>query len=207
LVAGGFATEDQKAVARDLIAKYSPTGKVPVLLDPALGDDVPIYDSLAILIYLDGKYPEAKLLPEDGRARAQCLSAVCEMHSGFVGMRSNMPLNCVRRGYSHGARALAKPEVQADVQRLNELWGDLRGEYSASGPYLFGAFSAADCAFAPVALRFVTYDQDLSSLTPMARDYVRAIQRNAYVCEWIAGADAEGPETKIGGYEALCDAR
>jgi maleylacetoacetate isomerase len=47
--------------------KLNPEGVVPTLID---GDGQPLVQSLAILEYLDEKYPEPPLLPKDLRARA-----------------------------------------------------------------------------------------------------------------------------------------
>lgn len=206
LVAGGFSSAEAQRAAREAILVHSPSGKVPALFDPAVTPE-PIYDSLAIALYLHHRCPERNLFPGDAAAYAQCVSACAEMHSGFTGVRSNMPHNCVRKGYAHGAKVLQKEEVRLDIARLIELWTALRTKYAALGPYLLGAFSAADCAFAPVVLRLSTYDRGLSSLqgSPLALAYANTILENEYVREWIADAILEGPETKIAGYEAFCD--
>jgi glutathione S-transferase len=49
------------------IQKYSPAGKVPVLV----AGDVTVWDSLAILEYLAERHPERHLWPADGAARAR----------------------------------------------------------------------------------------------------------------------------------------
>ncbi len=58
------------------------------------------------------------------------------------------------------AQALGKEEVKADIIRLCEVVESLRSLPSSSeGPYLCGArLTAADCMYAPIALRFRTYD-------------------------------------------------
>ena len=52
--------------------------------------------------------------------------------------------------------------VAADVRRIVALWHDCRRRFGASGPLLFGAFTAADAMYAPVATRFRTYLPDLA---------------------------------------------
>ena len=52
--------------SREKILRYSPVGKVPVLID----GDIPVWESLAILEYLAEKFPAARLWPEDAAARA-----------------------------------------------------------------------------------------------------------------------------------------
>jgi maleylacetoacetate isomerase len=55
--------------------KLNPEGVVPTLID---GEGQPLVQSLAILEYLDEKYPEPPLLPNDLRARAHA-RAVAQM--------------------------------------------------------------------------------------------------------------------------------
>lgn len=55
--------------------KLNPEGVVPTLVD---GEGAPLVQSLAILEYLDEKYPEPPLLPKDLRARAHA-RAVAQM--------------------------------------------------------------------------------------------------------------------------------
>src|SRR6266571_5060198 len=77
---------DVKATKAE-IAKVTPAGRVPVLHDGTLV----IWDSLAICEYLAEQH--AALWPADraDRARARALSA--EMHSGFAGLRRDMPMD------------------------------------------------------------------------------------------------------------------
>ena len=56
--------------SKDAIRKYSPSGKVPVLLD----GDLTVWDSLAICEYLAERHPELQLWPADaGAARGGAL--------------------------------------------------------------------------------------------------------------------------------------
>eukprot|EP00277_Geminigera_cryophila_P020078 CAMPEP_0179492538 /NCGR_PEP_ID=MMETSP0799-20121207/66830_1 /TAXON_ID=46947 /ORGANISM="Geminigera cryophila, Strain CCMP2564" /LENGTH=68 /DNA_ID=CAMNT_0021309373 /DNA_START=38 /DNA_END=244 /DNA_ORIENTATION=- len=67
--------------------------------------------------------------------------------------------------------------------------------------------SAADCMYAPIALRLRTYDPEFSSLTPVAAEYMRDICLVPAVQEWVRAAEAEGKNTsfKIAQYDALAD--
>jgi glutathione S-transferase len=69
------------------ILKYSPSGKVPCLLD---GDTL-VWDSLAICEYLAEKSPT--LWPTDSKSRAEARSISAEMHSGFVALRHSLPMD------------------------------------------------------------------------------------------------------------------
>ncbi len=48
-------------------------------------------------------------------------------------------------------------EVAANVARIEHLWRQARSRFGAGGPFLFGAFCAADAMYAPVVTRFQTY--------------------------------------------------
>ncbi|MFB1030604.1 MAG: glutathione S-transferase family protein, partial [Thauera sp.] len=149
---GGFTFEEIRIPlfipgSRDRILSHSPSGKVPCLNDHG----AVVWDSLAIGEYLAEKRPG--LLPGDPVARAMARSVTAEMHSGFQNLRSRMPMN-VRKDYTGFGHS---PEVDADIARIVAIWNDCRARFGAEGPYLFGRFSLADAAFAPVAFRFQTY--------------------------------------------------
>jgi glutathione S-transferase len=164
------------------ILAYSPAGRVPVLLV----DGKAIWDSLAILEYLAEAHPEAKLWPEAGEARAQARSMAAEMHSGFQALREHCPMDLVRRL----PKASLPDEVGADVRRIVASWRDCRARYGARGSFLFGAFSAADAMYAPVASRFRTYLPDLSSYGDdgAAQAYVEELFALPAMAEWEAAA-------------------
>src|ERR1700722_19408701 len=135
--------------SKQSIIKYSPSGKVPALVD----GDVTAWDSLAICEYLAEKHPDKKFWPDDRVARALARAVGAEMHSGFQNLRENMPMN-IRRDY---AGLGCTPEVERDIARITEIWQGCRKAFGSSGPFLFGAFSIADAMFAPVMFRFRTY--------------------------------------------------
>jgi len=142
---GGFTFEEIHISlfipgSRERILSHSPSGKVPCLNDHG----VVVWDSLAIGEYLAEKRPG--LLPADPVARALARSVTAEMHSGFQNLRSRMPMN-VRKDYTGFGHS---PEVDADIARIVAIWNDCRARFGAVGPYLFGRFSLADAAFAPV---------------------------------------------------------
>jgi glutathione S-transferase len=163
---------------RARVKAYSPTGKVPFLIDGALG----VWDSLAIVETLAEKFPSAGLWPRDFAARALARSAVAEMHSGFAALRSNMPMDLQENapGKGHTLEALA------DVARILELWRACRAsDAAAGGPYLFGAFSAADCFYAPVVFRFTSYGVALDA---NARTYCDAMLAHPALRRWREAA-------------------
>lgn len=159
--------------AKGEILKHSPSGKVPCLVDGSLA----IWDSLAILEYLAERHP--RLWPADVAERAQARSISAEMHSGFANLRNHMGMN-VRKRYPGRGRT---PEVLEEIKRIDALWSQ------AKGPFLFGAFGAADAMYAPVVLRFRTYEVRVSN-----REYAEAMLALPAMREWIEAAERE-PET------------
>ena len=129
------------------IARYSPSGTVPVLLDGAHR----IWDSLAICEYLAEKFPEQHLWPCDPALRAIARAVSAEMHSGFSALRSNMPMNIRNRYPGKGMNA----GVAAEVARMIAIWSECIGR--SGGPHLFGDFCIADAMFTPVVFRLRTY--------------------------------------------------
>ena len=166
--------------AKQKILHYSAAGKVPVLKDGALT----IWDSLSICEYLAETFPDKRLWPSETAARACARSISAEMHSGFVQLRTQMPMN-VRREITGRARSA---EVRAEIARIETIWNDCRNRYGAHGPFLFGSFSIADAMYAPVVSRLRTYGV---ALTGPAANYAAAMHALPAMQEWIADARAE----------------
>ncbi len=164
------------------IARYSPAGRVPVLLDEA----VTVWDSAAIIEYVRQRHPNAIGWPaaEEMEAHARYISA--EMHSGFLAIRDELPQN-IRARNDRDPNQLSQA-CRDQIERVDEVWADCRNRYEGLGQWLFGDFSLADVMFAPVALRFVTYSIPVSS---RAQDYIRAVCDSISVQEWIKLAREE----------------
>ena len=165
------------------IAQVSPTGKVPALVD----GDLAIWDTLAIAEYLPEKFPEKRLWPQDAKARAIARSVCAEMHSGFTALRSHCGMNIEADLADIGALVWRdKPAVQADVNRLIEMWTQLLDTHK--GPMLFGKFSIADAYYAPVCSRITTYALPVPS---HIRAYVERVMALPGVQAWVEDALAE----------------
>jgi len=161
--------------SREQILKYSPAGKVPVLID----GDAAIWESLAILEYLAEKFPAAHLWPADATARGLARTIACEMHAGFQALRRACPMNL-------WLPVKPRPqgdEVMADVARIEALWSDCRARFGKGGPFLFGAFGAADAMYAPVVARFHSYGIPVTATTRAYMDAVMALPAWAQWCE------------------------
>ena len=163
--------------------EFAPSGgKVPILWD---GDDIVVWDSLAIVEYLNEKTEATRgYWPESPAARAMARSMAAEMHSSFAALRRECGMN-IRRIYPAADPA---PEVQADVVRIMQIWAEARARFGGAGDYLFGDWSAADMMFAPVVTRFITYSIPLPRF---AVPYCQAVISHPCMQEWIGGAQAE----------------
>jgi glutathione S-transferase len=170
---------DNKA-DKDHILSFSAAGKVPTLID----GDVTVWDSLAIIEYLAERFPDKKLWPEDPAARAHARSISAEMHSGFLPFRGECGMNLHR---PIGAIALSA-DARANAARIEEIWLDCRERYGARGPFLFGAFTAADAMFAPVVHRFRTYAIEVA---PRAKAYMETMMALPAFAEWTRDGLAE----------------
>jgi glutathione S-transferase len=162
------------------ILRFSPAGKCPSLHD----GNIVVSDSLAIIEYLAERYPHMPIWPRPMAARAQARSLAAEMHSGFTGIRSLLPMN-MRREVKK--RELT-PEASADVARLERAFGQARREFGQAGAFLFGSFSAADAMFAPVVNRLHVYKV---AVTPGTRAYMDAMMALPAWQDWSAQAQAE----------------
>jgi len=161
------------------ILRYSPARRVPVLLDGELA----IWDTLAIGEYLD-ELTDGAAWPRDRAARARARSLAAEMHSGFSALRDAWSF----RAADTGLAAPLSADALQDLARIDGIWSGCRARASASGPWLFGAFSLADAMYAPVVLRCRTYGVVLSA---GARAYFESVVADPHVATWIHDAEQE----------------
>lgn len=155
---------------------FSPTAKVPVLIDGART----IHDSLAIALYLAERHDG--VWSTDPDARAWAMSAVAEMHSGFGALRNDCTMNV-------GVRVRPKSmshALKAEVARIAAIFGE--GLDRFGGPWLAGAvFTVVDAFFASVAYRVRTYGLDVGA----GQAWVDRIIAHPAMQQWEAEALAE----------------
>jgi glutathione S-transferase len=166
------------ATTHEQLEHYGPSGRVPVLLHGQLR----VWDSLAICEYvaeLSGKgWPQAR------EARAVARSVCAEMHSGFVNLRTLWPMNARARN-RHTANL---PALEADIERIDEIWNDCRRRFGGGGPWLFGEYTVADAMYAPMVVRFKTYGARISE---SARWYMASVLEDGALQEWLQAAKQE----------------
>ena len=172
------------------LSRYSDAGRVPVWVD----GELKIGDSLAICEYLAESHPS--LWPEDRRERARARALVCEMHSGFTALRSELPMNC----RAHQRQITLSVGAHQELQRIEQIWqqcadasANARTDAGAANntgenAWLFGRFGIIDAFFAPVVIRLQGYQLELS---PNTQAYIRQHLDNPLLQEWILAGKEE----------------
>jgi glutathione S-transferase len=154
--------------------KISPSGKLPCLIY----DDTTVWDSLAIIEHIGDIYPD--IWPKNRAAKLWSKSAIAEMHSGFMALRSHCPMDCKTVANDFPLNV----HVIKDISRISEVW-----EYGLSvfgGPWLAGkCFSPVDAYFAPVALRAKCYNLPFPSVCDAWIERVLSLPE---MREWISQA-------------------
>jgi glutathione S-transferase len=172
------------------VALLSPTACVPVLQH----EDQVIWESIAIMEYVS-ELAAGRGWPSDTKARAHARAVAAEMHVGFSALRSAWPMNIRAQGKT---TVITEP-MKTAITRIDAIWQDCRARRTTSGPWLFGDYSAADAMYLPMVFRFNTYGA--TSVSPIAREYMKTALTDPVIAPWISAAHAE-PE-KIAAYEAI----
>ncbi len=161
----------------DRFRQFSPSGKVPCLIE----DGVTIWDSLAVVERL--AEIDTRVWPETLAARAFARSVACEIHSGFMALRTACPMICRTQFKFQSASA----EVDRDLVRLDELLQ--QGLENFGGPFLTGdRFTAADAFLCPIAVRVSGFQLHLSS---SSLNYCKTLLALEPMQRWILEAKAE----------------
>ncbi len=155
-------------------------GKVPILWDA----ETVVWDSLAILEYLADKVGRDRFWPKDESARGMARAMVAEMHSSYMALRRECPMNVRARIQLKGL----SEEAQHDIVRILGLWAEARARHGQGGPFLFGTFGAADIFYAPIVSRFVTYG---IAVPGFAQAYMEAIWEHDWMQDWIGASEEE----------------
>ena len=187
----GLALRQTGAPFREIVARDAPEGlaavkaRSPTGLLPALEHEGElIWDSLAIGEYLAEAFPNAGLWPQDKAARAHARSMVAEMHSGFTALREFLPMNI----QAHYPGFFKNVAARREIARVSAMWQQCLARFSGEGAFLFGSFTLADAFFAPVVMRFTSYDVPLP---PALAAYAEAVRAQPLVKEWLALAHAD----------------
>ena len=173
---------------RAVLDRLSPTGKVPFLVHKRPdGSEVRVWDLLAIAEYLAETVPAARLWPEDPVARAHARAITAEMHSGFRALRQHLSMALLERLPNPN-----NPQANTEVARVEAMWRECRERWgkAGGGPFLFGRWSIADAAYAPVVTRFRTYGVKLAAT---GAAYMEAVLADPDFLVWESQAQKDPP--------------
>lgn len=174
----------QEPLTGDEIKKHSKAGRVPILKIEEDGRSTTVWDSLAICETLAERHPDAKLWPDDPFVRAEARSFAAEMHSGFPDLRDQLSMDFARRKPLPPLR----DETKAQIARILDSWTSALTRFASEGGFLFGRLSIADCMYAPVVSRFVTYGVEVPHSVKL---YMEKMMALAAMRDWGAAAQKE----------------
>jgi glutathione S-transferase len=171
--------EDVDAADRSPVERVSGQPLVPVFVH----DGRVIADSTVILRYLEDLQPEPPLFPRDEARRAEL-----EVFLDWFNRVWKRPPNEI-----DAERAKADP----DQARIDELGRELTGSLELfeglleGRDYLFGEFSAADCAAFPFLKYGLIYDEaDTEEFHLILREHLALNDRYPRLEAWIRRVDA-----------------
>ena len=179
-----FVRLRQQPLTSDEIRKHSKAGRVPILKIEENGKSATVWDSLAICETLAERHPAANLWPTDPFMRAEARSYAAEMHSGFPDLRDQLSVDFARRL----PLPVLREETKAQIARIVDAWSSALVHFGADGGFLFGGFSIADCMYAPVVSRFVTYDVQVPDII---RAYIKRMMGLPAMKDWGQAAQKE----------------
>jgi len=156
------------ALREPAFRRLNPFGQVPVLED----GDVVIYESLAILEYLEERHPTPALLPSDpaGRARARQLMLAAGDYLAPPFKRWLTRIFAPEAAWDRADQDAAVVEIGAHLDVLAEI---LKGR-----EYLVGdAFSLADVAYAPMVCELAAVQLgELLEARPAVRTWIERLR-------------------------------
>ncbi|HID68593.1 MAG TPA: glutathione S-transferase [Roseibacterium sp.] len=169
----------------DDVAAFGAHRTVPAVRTPEGGM---LTESIAIAWHLADAFPDRGLLPADPVARAEALSIMAEMHSGFTALRAACPMN-LRTAW---VGFQPSEGVLADVARVEQIF--TRALNRSGGPFLYGAFSMVDAYYAPVVTRLLTYALPMSDTVAT---YAKALSTHPDFLSWRADGLVEDAEVAV----------
>lgn len=161
---------------QDAYRALSPAGIVPVLVD----GDASLTQSLAIIDYLDRKYPAPRLIPEEPLLRARVLeiaqTIACEIH----------PVNNIRvLKYLSGKLGVSDDDKNAWYKHwVDEGLGAVEQLLAQlpAGPYCAGEDpTLADCCLVPQVANAMRMGCDLSRFTRINAVYEHCVTQPAFI--------------------------
>ncbi|SEK50130.1 glutathione S-transferase [Pacificibacter marinus] len=142
------------------MTKLAPARFVPTVRTP---EGWIIGESIAIVETLAERHPDVGIWPKNAEARIYARWLVAEMHAGFSTLRNDCPMQLFKQIQNF----TVSDALRADIDRLEAMLGvafeRFTGDGTYTGGWLFGAYSAADAFYAPVAARIAGYGLPVSN--------------------------------------------
>ncbi|OAY64927.1 glutathione S-transferase Z1-like [Ananas comosus] len=142
--------------------KINPVKYVPALVD----GDVVVADSFAIILYLEDKYPQNPLLPQDLKKKALNLQIASIVSSSIQPLRSLTVLQYIEENLgSEKKLQWAQLQINKGFTALEKLLAGVAGKYATGDEVLLGDVFLAPQIYAGVK-RFAI---DMSNYPTLAR--------------------------------------
>ena len=176
----------------------TPRGQIPVLVYDDEGDEIVIYESIAIIRFIDALHPDPPLMPPTSEPRrfAEAVMRIEEFQAKLD------PANLFG-SVVFGRHGVA--ELQPRIDRLRaelEQWES----YVAGQTYLAGdQFTLADIAVFPLLMHFEALGFDYPARTPGLAAYIDAckqrssVQRSGWLDAFAAFVRQRAPEAVLAG--------
>ena len=136
-------------------AAMNPRKLAPVLTDGA----ITLYESEAIMRYLEAAYPEPTLFPGDMASRARGFRLVAEFDNHFAPSMEDLVREVL---FKPDATKRNDDKIQAGREKLRDELARLEGELR--GDFLLGPLSAADFSYYPGIMLALRIDKRLPAL-------------------------------------------
>jgi glutathione S-transferase len=163
---------------KDYYLKLNPNAEIPTLID----EGKIIYESTAIVEYLNEAYPQPPLMPDEPFIRAQIrmIDDFCDLHL----YRSI--IKCIIKIHKANEEITEqeKEAIRSDCRRIENYLGDKE--------FLVGDFSLADCAFMPAlpAIEFIGLGPFLQSSPSLATYANRLKSRSSFKAAMLISAES-----------------
>ena len=169
--------------------KISPNNRMPAIVDPVPadgGEDIPVFESGAILLYLAEK--TGKFLPDNLRDRKTVMEWLFWQVGGLGPMA----------GQNHHFNQYAPEKIPYAIDRYvnetNRLYGVLNKQL-ATNEYITGEYSIADMACYPWIVPHAKQQQNLDDFSHLKRWFNNIASRPAVIKAYEKGKEVSSQST------------
>ncbi|KAL3212544.1 hypothetical protein MRX96_007959 [Rhipicephalus microplus] len=163
---------------------FNPMGQVPVLLV----DGKPISQSVAIMEYLEEKYPEPRMLPADPYLRAKCREVVEILVSGVQPLQSIGLIPLLGKAEW---KKWADHNIARGFAALEAIFVETAGKYCFGDEVTF-----ADACLVPQVSNAYEFGVDVTPF-PTVRQIYEALQQHPLVKKADASCQPDTPPTGV----------